>query len=275
MQEEITSVTMKRSLSQLSEEEILQIAELIKTGRKSYQQILDEFNLNNKASIHRIKKRYVREEIPEDSLRINIKDRIAFKKSNKEEMIKNAWDSRRIIVARQIDVLEALLYCVHNLGQIQDELLTKSLNLEQFLDRIAEEVSEKLATFTKEQEKDKNKLIRDIYKALTKVSQFMSLYIIRIKAMNELRQQVETYQKNGIDIEAKKQIIVLIRAFFKASQKFTKEQYMEYKNDVIIEFEGAKWLFDEYESPKESAGDRDREVENAEYTNGEDKLLSE
>ena len=268
-------VTAKRSLSQLSEEEILQIADEIKSGEKSYQQILNEWNVNNKATLFRIKKRY----LSDDAAIAPDKTTSLIEIKNEEIKIETInhcpWNSNKIIVAKQIDVLEALLYCIHNLGAIQDELRVKSGMIENYLDQIADSVSLNMKTYSKGQEKEKNKLVRDIYRILTKVSQIASLYLVRIKALNELGRQIETYKKSEVDVEAKKEVISLIRTIFRATQKFSKEQYEEFKSNVISEFEGAKWLFEEYEFPQISTRSEIGEVEGTESTDLEDKRLPE
>lgn len=237
-----------RLLSDLSEEEREKIADYIRRGSRSYRQILREFHLKNLSAVHSIKKKYVEgggEKKPPKP-RTHTK---RTKEKIRESVIAHKFiESADLIVGKHVDVLEGIIWGIKNLQNITEEQRSENQQISTFLEKLSSEV-EKFKTFTKEQEKEKNRLIRDIYLALGKVSQFVYGKQLMINAIDKLRGYLSLYNEQEIEIKVIKEVSNMLFAFFEGAQLLPEEYYQQFKAKVIELSRFSERYFIQYETP--------------------------
>ena len=268
----------RRSFVDLTESEKEQIAGFIRTGEKSYRTLMKEYGLKNLSVISKIKKNYVEETTPNETLNYKRKRR-PLKESTKQKLQQAAianryWQESDLIIGKHIDVLNGIVWGISYLKDITEKQEQRSENVLNFLESIYEAVRDNLKTFTKENEKEKNKLIHNIYLALNKSSQFIAGQNLMVSAIDKLRYYLSFYNDKEVEIRAMKEIKNMLEAFFQGAQELDRENYKKFK-EKVIELSGfSRKYFDQYEAtyPSEGTGGN---IQDAEYKDLEEQQLPE
>lgn len=213
----------------------------------SYSVIQERYGIKGKATINRIKNKF------DTKLEVNKPNgkTIAHRRKLKEaafsrEVVKQS----QIMAGGIINVLNGIEYSVKNLEEIQDNNKKKN-------DEVVEDLKKILSLFddhiydvrknSKGVDVGKMEIIRDLNLAISKVGDFVSRDVVRIKAIAELRNQIASFVELKVVAEELGYVKQFIQTLFKHLQVMTDEQYIEYRNKVISEFELAKPYFDSYE----------------------------
>ena len=150
-----------------------------------------------------------------------------------------------------INTFEALQYSVSNLVEINEESKEKSEKIIEELEKLNKTVDEKLKANSTDDVKEKNDLIKDIYKVIGAAGNFYARETVRIKAITELRGQVELSLKQEAIVKAIENFKELTVIFFNAMNVLSDNEYIKLRNRVIELKPDAKIWFDEFESERE------------------------
>ena len=212
-----------------------------------YSEIAAKFNVS-KAVITKIKKR------ADKNLEVNkpSKKTISHRRKIKEKAIqRNIINNSEIIVNGYINTLEALQYSVKNLVEINEESKEKSEKIIEELEKLNKTVDEKLKANNTDGVKEKNDLIKDIYKVIGAAGNFYARETVRIKAITELRGQVELSLKQETIVKAIENFKELTVTFFNAMNVLSDTEYIKFRNRVIELKPDSKTWFDEFENERE------------------------
>ncbi len=150
-----------------------------------------------------------------------------------------------------INTLEALQYSVSNLVEINEESKEKSEKIVEELEKLNKTIDKNLKALDTDSVKEKNDLIKDIYKVIGAAGNFYARETVRIKAIAELRGQVELSLKQEAIVKAIENFKELTVTFFNAMNVLSDNEYIKFRNRVIELKPDAKIWFDEFESERE------------------------
>jgi negative regulator of replication initiation len=182
------------------------------------------------------------------------------------------WQDADLIIGKHIDVLNGIIWGIGYLKNITEKQEQRSESVINFLEAIYETVSDDLKTFTKEDEKEKNKLIHNIYLALNKSSQFIAGQNLMVSAIDKLRQYLSFYNEREVEIKAMQEIKNMLEAFFQGVQVLDRENYKKFKERVNELSEFSRKFFAQYETTDLSEGTRG-DIQDAEYTNVQEQCF--
>jgi transposase len=157
-----------------------------------------------------------------------------------------------IIVNGIIQVLDGLKYNIKNLEDIQSEQKEKSDTVIHDLEELLEMVEKYIKLDVDEKGKEKENLVKAIYKTIAEAGNFYVRDMLRIKAIGELREQFNTYMKFQVDIKAFTEVKAILDAFFYGCEVLTDEQYIKYRNKVTEIAPAVAGLFSAYEEGLEA-----------------------
>lgn len=212
-----------------------------------YSEIAAKFNVS-KAVITKIKKR------SDENLEVNkpSKKTISHRRKIKEKAIqRNIINNSELIVNGYVNTIHALQYSVSNLVEINEESKEKSEKIVEELEKLNETVDKNLKATDTDEVKEKQKLISDIYKVIAAAGNFYARETVRIKAIAELRGQVELSLKQEAIVKAIENFKELTVTFFNAMNVLSDNEYIKFRNRVIELKPDAKIWFDEFESERE------------------------
>lgn len=219
-----------------------QIIEMIRE-KSTYRDILKRFpELKSTSMITRIKKKYIDLEKPKKrKLSENTKRKIMV-----SAVKRKALEKSELILENHINVLETFKYSIKNLEEIQ--LLHKKDTEKIFF--LLNELIKRLDKFFNSFEHDGDeelKIRNDLLFAASKVSDIHRNSLLRIKAIEALKSQIDSYLKFKIDVDELQQIHNLITAFIEGTRTLPDEQYFKYKTAVIADCEFARVFFDKWD----------------------------
>lgn len=212
-----------------------------------YSEIAAKYNVS-KAVITKIKKR------SDENLEVNkpSKQTISHRRKIKEKAIqRNIINNSELIVNGYVNTIHALQYSVSNLVEINEESKEKSEKIVEELEKLNETVDKNLKATDTDEVKEKQKLISDIYKVIAAAGNFYARETVRIKAITELRGQVELSLKQEAIVKAIENFKELTVTFFNAMNVLSDNEYIKFRNRVIELKPDAKIWFDEFESERE------------------------
>lgn len=212
-----------------------------------YSEIAAKYNVS-KAVITKIKKRSDQNlEVKKPS-----KKTISHRRKIQEKAIqRNIINKSELIVNGYVNSLEALQYSVKNLVEINEESKEKSEKIIEELEKLNKTVDEKLKANSTDDVKEKNDLIKDIYKVIGAAGNFYARETVRIKAITELRGQVELSLKQEAIVKAIENFKELTVIFFNAMNVLSDTEYIKFRNRVIELKPDSKTWFDEFENERE------------------------
>lgn len=212
-----------------------------------YSEIAAKYNVS-KAVITKIKNRTDKNlEVTKPS-----KKTINHRRKIQEKAIqRNIINKSELIVNGYVNSLEALQYSVKNLVEINEESKEKSEKIIEELEKLNKTVDEKLKANSTDDVKEKNDLIKDIYKVIGAAGNFYARETVRIKAITELRGQVELSLKQEAIVKAIENFKELTVTFFNAMNVLSDNEYIKFRNRVIELKPDAKIWFDEFENERE------------------------
>lgn len=234
---------MSKKISKNTEQQIL--IEL-KKGT-SYSEIVEKFQVS-KGLITKIKNR------SDAKLEVNkpSKKTINHRRKIQEKAIQNnIINKSEIIVNGYINTLEALQYSVKNLVEINEESKEKSEKIVEELEKLNQTVDEKLKANNTDDVKEKNDLIKNIYKVIGAAGNFYARETVRIKAITELRGQVELSLKQETIVKTIENFKELTNTIFNAMNVLSDYEYIKLKNRVVELKSDAQAWFDEFETERE------------------------
>jgi hypothetical protein len=234
---------MSKKISKNTEQQIL--IEL-KKGT-TYSEIVEKFQVS-KGLITKIKNRSdAKLEVKKAS-----KKTISHRRKIQEKAIqRNIINNSELIVNGYVNSLEALQYSVKNLVEINEESKEKSEKIVEELEKLNQTIDEKLKANNIDDVKEKNDLIKDIYKVIGAAGNFYARETVRIKAITELRGQVELSLKQETIVKAIENFKELTVTFFNAMNVLSDNEYIKFRNRVIELKQDAKSWFDEFETERE------------------------
>ncbi|HEX2868687.1 MAG TPA: hypothetical protein VHO03_16725 [Ignavibacteriales bacterium] len=157
-----------------------------------------------------------------------------------------------IIVNNVIEVLSGIKYCITNLEEIQSEQKEKSDEVVKNLEDLLDMVEKYIKLPNDEKGKEKESIIKAIFKTIADAGNFYARDMLRIKAIGELREQFNTYMKFQVDIKAFSEVKTILDAFFFGLEVLTDEQYIRYRNKVTSIAPATAGLFSTYEEGLET-----------------------
>jgi hypothetical protein len=241
--EEILLEGDKMSIKNLNEAEISAVVELIKQ-QHPYREIMKKFPaLKSTSMIARIKKVFISGEKPKlKKLSDTTKRKIQTAATERK-----ALEKSDLIVNRYISVIDAFSYSITNLDEIQR--LHKSETEKIFI--LLNEIIKRMDEFSAKSEMDAEDTLSirtSLLEAANKVADIHKNSLLRIKAIDSLRGQMDSFLKFKIQIEGIEQINNLIKAFFKGTEVLNDEQYFRFKEAVIDYDKFARVFFDRWDA---------------------------
>ena len=226
------------------------IIEDIKSGA-TYRAILKKYpELKSTSMIHRIKKTYIDNEIQQPKK--------LSEKTKKKIMIaalkRRTLEKSDLIIENHINILETFKYSIKNLEEIQQ--LHKRDSEDIFL-KLNELVSrlDKFFEIAEPDEQEELNIRSSILYAASKVLDIHKNSLLRIKAIDSLRGQMDSYLKFKVDLAGLEQINILLKAFVEGTGVLSDEEYFRYKKAVIDYCEFARVFFDKWDAGVYNAGE--------------------
>ena len=226
----------------------------------SYQQIADKYGTNRTNVMRKIALAKNNVEPPKKKGKPGPKPR---KPSNKEIARRNKISDSAIatslvkqapiIVNGIVNILSAVEYSIRNLTSIQDEAQEKSDNIVAELTEISDNVSKFVSINPNKDgyDAEKTKMLDAVWKAIAKASNFWNRDVMRIKAIEEIRKQMESYKKLQLDMEAFGRVTSILDAFFVAMDELDDRNYAKYRDKIIEIAPAVGELFTAYEKEEE------------------------
>lgn len=240
---------MSKKISEKVENEIF---EELKAGKLSYSKIAKKYGVG-KGTITRIKNR------KDKNLEIDNSDKhtltIQHRRKLREAAIrKDIVKKSPIVVAGLINVLQGIEYSVTNLIEINEESRETTEKIVEELEKLNENVDKYIHNIdvnSNGKDVGKEQLIKTIYKAAADAGNFYARETIRIKAISELRSQIETFVKYEGLFKEFTNTREFIDNLFKAMNVLSDEQYKIYRDRIVELYEPARDYFELYETEVE------------------------
>lgn len=217
--------------------------ELIKTKTPYRKILLLVPDIRSLSMLNRIKKKYIYNEKPS-------KKQLSTKTKHKIQLAaieRRAIEKSDLILNGYVDVLKAFTYSIKNLDEIQLLHKAGTDNIYILLHEIVNRLDRFFKLGTIDETEQLN--IRSIMlNASKKISDVHKNSLLRIKAIDAIRGQVDSLLKFKIEVQGIEQINFLIVAFLKGTEVLTDEQYFKYKAAVINHNEFARVFFDRWDS---------------------------
>jgi len=213
-----------------------------------YSEIQTKYGIRSKSTINRMKNSV-------DNLG-DVKDKPSSREIGRRRKIQRAALNRSIVKNSEImaggiiNILKGIEYSVKNLEQIQESNKKENDEIADNLKQILEMFETHIHDIRLNKNGDdigKMETIKEIKLASIKVGDVISRDMVRIRAIAELRSQIASYVELKVVAEELGYVKQFIQTLFKHLQVMSDEQYIEYRNKVISEFELAKMYFDDYE----------------------------
>jgi hypothetical protein len=209
----------------------------------TYREILRKYpELKSTSMIHRIKKIYIDQELPhKKKLSEATKSKIMV-----TAVQRKALEKSELIIENHINILETFKYSIKNLDEIQQLHKKDTDNIYIMLGEIIKRMD---VYFNSDGNNDEEQLkIRNsLLNAANKVADIHKNSLLRIKAIDSLKGQMDSYLKFKIDVAGLEQINTLIKAFIEGTGILPDEQYFKYKKAVIDNCEFARVFFDKWD----------------------------
>jgi hypothetical protein len=245
-----------QNIANLTDKQIEEVCELIKKGVK-YREILKRFKkISTVSQITKIKHRYIEKQQPKRRKHSERTKRRLSKKAQRREIAKKS----KIIIDHYVNVLKGFEYSITNIEEIQQLHADKLPEVLKGINTLNETVK-KIYHVTPEQAEE---TLAEIKKAAGKVNNLFYHSNMRLRAIAELRRQLESFVKLKIDVEVLNEIGKIIQAFFKGLQVLKDADYFRVKNEVISHNEATAGWFDRYEGL--DGGTEPGEIEEAKFT---------
>jgi hypothetical protein len=234
----------RKTLTKEQQQEILQMI----TARISYRSIMEKFGIKSTRTITLIKRKSENPDTPKIKrmLPARVKARIS-----KTAQTTHIMNKSEIIVNEMIDILAAIKYSIRNLTEIQESQQTKSEEVVSMLKELKVDIDAFLiATHDgniKELSKERTAMLKRISIALTEAGSFYARDSIRIKAIGELRNYLETFVNMEIVGKGLEQAKDILNALFAGMNSLSDEAYVQYRDKIIELNPSVRILFERYE----------------------------
>ncbi|QQS36938.1 MAG: hypothetical protein IPM56_03000 [Ignavibacteriales bacterium] len=160
---------------------------------------------------------------------------------------RRALEESDLIVNGYIDILKAFTYSIQNLDEIQ--LLHKKGTDDLYV--ILQEIVKRLDRYFDKTEIDETEQLdirTKVNVATQKISNLHKNSLLRIKAIDAIRNQLDSILKFKIEIQGIEQINYLISSFLRGTEVLSDEEYFKYKSAVINFNEFARVFFDRWDA---------------------------
>ncbi len=227
----------------ISQNSIEKVVGMLKNNH-SYRDIMTQVSeIKSTSMIFRIKKKYVDGELS-NKRSISPKTKRKIQISAVE---RRALEKSDLIVNGYIDILKAFTYSIQNLDEIQ--LLHKKGTDDLYV--ILQEIVKRLDRYFDKTEIDETEQLdirTKINVATQKISNLHKNSLLRIKAIDAIRNQLDSILKFKIEIQGIEQINFLISSFLRGTEVLSDEEYFKYKSAVINFNEFARVFFDRWDA---------------------------
>lgn len=231
-----------RNIGDLSDKQIEEICKLVNEKVK-YDDIVKKYKkLSNKSQITAIKKKYIEKIEPKRRGRKNLSEREKNKLSKQKQRGHIAKKSE-IIIDGYINVLKGFESNIKNLEEIQKVHADKLPELVKGLNELNEGLR-KLYHISPERVEE------TLFKADRALKRATNIFLHtdrRIRAIAELRRQLETFVKLRIDVEVLKEIGKMFEALIMACEVLSDGDYFRFKEAALSGHEGVIGWFERYE----------------------------
>jgi hypothetical protein len=199
--------------------------------------------LKSTSMIHRIKKKYIDNEYPKrKKLSEATKSKIMMSAVNRK-----ALEKSELIIENHINILETFKYSIKNLDEIQQLHKKDTDNIYIMLGEIIKRMDVFFNSIENDDE-EQLKVRSSLLNAANKVADIHKNSLLRIKAIDSLKGQMDSYLKFKIDVAGLEQINTLIKAFIEGTGILPDEQYFKYKKAVVDNCEFARIFFDKWDA---------------------------
>jgi hypothetical protein len=231
----------------LTKEQQLEILQMITEGI-SYRSIMEKFGIKSTRTITLIKRKSENPDTPKTKkmLPARVKARIS-----KTAQTTHIMNKSEIIVNEMIDILAAIKYSIRNLTEIQESQQIKSGEVVSLLEKLKEDIDAFLiATHEgsiKELSQERTAMLKRISLALSEAGNFYARDSIRIRAIGELRNQLETFVNMEIVGKGLEQAKDILNALFAGMNSLSDDSYIRYRDRVLELNPSVRILFARYE----------------------------
>jgi transposase-like protein len=221
-----------RLMPDLSEQERLEIAELIRTGQKTYREILRKYNIKNLSTITGIKTKYV------DGNGATIpRERKPMKESTKNKIRKSALAvaqvmQHEVVVGRELSMLDGILYNMDHLLKIIDFHDIKTTEAIEKVREIHELLLKKHKSESVAEAKRKVYVLGAVEDMINRLTTFIQAHNTQIKAIAEIRQQGDHFVKHRDQIIGRDGLIKMIDDIFYCIAQFDEPSYNQFRKSI-------------------------------------------
>lgn len=217
-----------------------------------YSMICEKWGIKSKGSITNIKDEYSAAEgvVPEKKpvSRREIKRRENISKSG---ITVHAYKRGEIIADGFLNAFEVIAYNAQHLMEVIDHSKTEADSLKEK----QEEILEAFKKYVELPPEAKADVVIGIKVSIQKITDYFTRDMIRIKAVGEMRKQLETFLKMKQEIIDIRTIKNMMDAFFNAADELDDANYRKFRDKVIEHAPITSRLFAAAEQEKKGVGD--------------------